>query len=201
MKRAIAIAMIAVLTGLASLRAEELTSVAEQQSGISKALRSAGSLLLRETHKLPTVETANGPEVTCTVMVLRDLLAKGRTKDITTVGIGFSIKEEYSERSAFIDMEEASGLLASIQKLSIEGQKILDSPIVGDVLGSTRSAEIHYTTKEKVTLAAFSYDGTLSFALKVSSLADWAILTTAGSARPKRNLEIAKEIASEAISD
>jgi hypothetical protein len=174
---------------------QNLADAASEQSTVSKMLKTSGNLFVRESHDLAKVETARGSDIECDVMIIKNLLAGGVSSDKMTAGVRLSVKEEYSERSAFLDIDEAKGLLASLKKIGAEGLSIIGTPLAPESPGVARSSEIHYTTKEQVSLGAFARKGSLMFALKVSSLADWAILTDAGRATLESNLEKAIEIA------
>ena len=170
---------------------------------MSQVLKASGTLFVRETHSLPNVATiGSSAPIECDVVIVRVLaplttlstLSTLSKEDSTTVGLQLSIEEEYSERSAYIDMEEAEGLLASLRIISREGISILTSPLVDGIEETQRSSEIHYTTKEKISLGAFNYRGDLRFALKISSQADWALLTPHGADTLADNLSRAVEI-------
>ena len=182
---------VAVLTS-----AQDLSQTAEQ-SDVSQVLKASGTLFIREIHSLADVETVAGASIRCKVVIVRVLepLAALSKEDTTTVGLQFSLKEEYSERSAYVDIEEAEGLLASLRVILSEGMAILKSPLVDGIDQTNRSAEIHYTTKEKISLGAFDYRGNLRFALKISSLADWALLTPNGTDTLASNLSLVADIA------
>ena len=176
--------------------AQDLAQTAEE-SDLSQVLKASGTLFVRETHSLPNVATiGSSAPIECDVVIVRVLapLTTLSKEDSTTVGLQLSIKEEYSERSAYIDMEEAEGLLASLRIISREGISILTSPLVDGIEETQRSSEIHYTTKEKISLGAFNYRGDLRFALKISSQADWALLTPHGADTLADNLSRAVEI-------
>ena len=176
--------------------AQDLAQTAEQ-SGLSQVLKASGTLFVRETHSLPGVATiGTSPPIECEVVIVRVLapLATLSTEETTTVGLQLSIEEEYSERSAYVDIEEAEGLLASLKIISSKGMDILTSPLIDGIEQTERSSEIHYTTKEKISLGAFNYRGDLRFALKISSLADWALLTPHGADTLASNLSRAVEI-------
>ena len=179
--------------------AQDLEQTAEE-SDLSQVLKASGTLFVRETHSLPNVATiGSSAPIECDVVIVRVLaplttLSTLSKEDSTTVGLQLSIEEEYSERSAYIDMEEAEGLLASLRIISREGISILTSPLVDGIEETQRSSEIHYTTKEKISLGAFNYRGDLRFALKISSQADWALLTPHGADTLADNLSRAVEI-------
>ena len=181
--------------------AQDLAQTAEE-SDLSQVLKASGTLFVRETHSLPNVATiGSSAPIECDVVIVRVLapltlstLSTLSKEDSTTVGLQLSIEEEYSERSAYIDMEEAEGLLASLRIISREGISILTSPLVDGIEETQRSSEIHYTTKEKISLGAFDYRGHLRFALKISSQADWALLTPHGADTLADNLSRAVEI-------
>lgn len=177
--------------------AQNLAEAAGEQSDVSKMLKTSGNLYVRESHELSRIETARGSDIECEVMIIKNLLVGGAASNEMTAGVRLSVKEEYSERSAFLDIDEAKGLLASIKKINAEGLTIIGTPLAAESAGIERSSEIHYTTKENVSLGAFASKGTLTFALKVSSLADWAILSANGRATLESNLEQAVAIASQ----
>ena len=197
MMRAIRIFLVSSGICMATLAtAQDLAQTAEQ-SDLSQVLKASGTLFVRESHSLPDVATVGGSRpIQCEVMIVRVLapLATLSTEDTTTVGLKLSIEEEYSERSAYIDIEEAEGLLASLKIISREGMDILASPLVDGIEQTQRSSEIHYTTKEKISLGAYNYRGDLRFALKISSLADWALLTPHGADTLAANLSRAIDI-------
>ena len=168
-----------------------------EQSALSQVLKTSGTLFVRETHSLPEIATVgSSPPIECNVVIVRILapLATLSTEDTTTVGLQLRIEEEYSERSAYVDIDEAEGLLASLKIISDEGMAILAAPLIDAIEQPERSSEIHYTTKEKISLGAFNYRGNLRFALKISSLADWALLTPHGADTLASNLSRAVDI-------
>ena len=178
---------------------QDLSQVAEQ-SDVSKILKASGTLYVRESYDLPGIITTAGDTVECEVVIVKVLVGKDAiSPSVTTVGIRLEIEEEYSERSAYIDLEEAEGLLASLRRISSEGMAILTTPMVDEIDGMERSSEIHYTTKEDITLAAFEHRGVLRYALKISSLADWAILREEGVRTLETNLSRAIEIAASVV--
>ena len=133
-------------------------------------------------------------------MIVKVLVGKDSiVPSVTTIGIRLEIEEEYSERSAYVDLEEAEGLLASLRRISSEGMAILTTPMADGIDGMERSSEIHYTTKEDITLAAFEHRGVLRYALEISSLADWAVLREEGVRTLEANLSRAIEIASAVV--
>ena len=110
-----------------------------------------------------------------------DPLGELYDKSDVTVGLRLRIEEEYSDRSAYVDVDEAEGLLASLQLLASDGADLLTSPLVEGITDTERSSEVHYTTKEKTILAAFEdRRGNLRFAIKIRAGADWAYLVPAG---------------------
>jgi len=177
--------------------AQNLADAVGEQSDVSKMLKTSGNLYVRESHELSRIETARGSDIECEVMIIKNLLTGGVASNELTAGVRLSVKEEYSERSAFLDIDEAKGLLASLKKINAEGLAIIGTPIAPESAGVERSSEIHYTTKENVSLGAFASKGALTFALKVSSLADWTILTASGRTTLESNLEQAVAIASQ----
>ena len=177
--------------------AQSLAQTAEQQSDLSQVLKTSGTLFVREIHNLPAITTiGDSKNIECDVVIVRILspLSTLSKEDTTTVGLRLTIEEEYSERSAYIDVDEAEGLLASLTIMSNEGMDILTSPLVEGIEHGRRSSEIHYTTKEEVSLGAFDYRGNLRFALKISSLADWVLLHPHGAAQLVTNLHLAINI-------
>ena len=176
--------------------AQSLAKTAEQ-SDLSQVLKASGTLFVREIHSLPVITTIGDSEsIKCDVVIVRILapLATLSKEDTTTVGLQLTIEEEYAERSAYIDLDEAEGLLASLTIMSNEGMDIVTSPLVERFGLGRRSSEIHYTTKERVSIGAFDYRGDLRFALKISSLADWELLTPNGADRLASNLQVAIDI-------
>lgn len=152
-----------------------------EQSDLSRAMNLSGSLYVRESHQLPNVETYDG-YIECEIVLVRsvDPLEASHNKSVT-VGLRLRIEEEYSDRSAYVDVDEAEGLLASLKFLVSDGANLLNSPLVEGITNTVRSSEVHYTTKEKMTLAAFEdRGGDLRFAIKISARADWALLVPAG---------------------
>ena len=75
-----------------------------------------------------------------------------------------------------------------------DAMSILNSPLVERMEQTNRSAEIHYTTKEKISLGAFDYRGNLRFVLKISAVADWALLTPDGAETLASNLSLVADI-------
>jgi hypothetical protein len=182
-----------------SVGGQDLSQVAEQ-SDVSKILQASGTLYVRESYDLSDITTTGGAPVECEVVIVKVLVGKDAlSPSVTTVGIRLVIEEEYSERSAYIDMEEVEGLLASLRRISSEGMSILTTPMVDGINSTERSSEIHYTTKEEITLAAFDHRGVLRYALKISSLAEWAILTEVGVRTLDANLSRAIEIAAAVV--
>ena len=171
----------------------DLVDSETNQSDVSMILKKSGSLYLRETHYLSDIESFSDSNIECEVLIVKDLLNSDKNNNIMAVGIQLSIEEEYSERNAFINIEEGRGILASLDKIINDGLAILETPIVNN--DDKISSEIHYATKEDVRIAAFINRGTLRFGIKITSLADWAIITEEGIKSLKSNLQKAIDIA------
>ena len=162
-----------------------------EQTDITRILQASGTLYVLETHDLPSVQVyRSGNVVECEIVILRFLSgATLAADDQISVGLRLSIDEDDRyERTASIDIPEAEALLASFQIMSENGQEILASPSVQDEF--SWGAEIQYSTKEQVKMAAFiNRNGELQFAVKVGTRADWALLTRAAAERFAANLE------------
>ena len=192
-KRLIAM-MIGLCLAASSVGGQEVWQAVEE-SDLSKMLKASGTLYLRSVFDLRGIPTTSGHFIQFDVVVVKVLAGKEALRASgSTVGVVFRIEEEYSDRTASIDIDEVEGLLASLRAISSEGISILTTPIV-EGLGS--NAEIHYTTKEDITLAAFESDGKLRYGLKIGSRADWAILShlSDGITILEQNLSRAIEIA------
>ena len=183
-----------------SIWGQDLAQTTEQ-SDVSKILRASGTLYVRESYQLVDVATTGANPIEFEVVILKTLVAKDvlSPSATTTVGVRLEIEEEYSERSAYLDIEEAEGLLASLRKISSEGMAILTTPVADGIERAARSSEIHYTTKEEISMGAFVRRGVLIFALKVSSRAEWAILAERGVRALETNLSRAIEIAAAVV--
>ena len=199
-----------IISLMTTVAAQSLSEkAAEEESGLSRILRTSGLLAVRESHTLKDVPTVKS-KITCELMVVRNLLSEelaGKEESLT-IGLILKSKEEYSTRTANIDPEEIDGLIASIELIQSKGMEFLSASSVpqeyelaGTVINS--SSEIHYRTKEGLILAAFENRGSLTFGIKVSSTADWELLKSTGS-NPGieillSNLKSAKTIADEVL--
>ncbi len=181
--RKVALTVMFLIYGTVATLAQNLSETAEQ-SDLSKAMSSSGTLFVREFHRLPDVATlGSSSSIECEIVLVRivDTAEDYPDDDAVTVGLRFSIEEEYRDQTAYVDVDEAGGLLASLQLISIDGKELLTSPLVDGITDTERSTEVHYTTREKTTLAAFvDRGGNLRYAMKIDSGADWALLEPEG---------------------
>jgi len=191
---AIALVLLLVLGSAVGSLGQELAS-AEQESEMSRILRRAGSLLLRESHYLPTIETMSGEDIEARILVAKDLLGAVTGADVVVVGLVLSIEEEYSERTAYIDEDEIDGLIASLEYLEQYGAAVLSSPLATSTGETGVSSEIHFTTKDGMVLGVLWSSGRLLYAVKVTSLADWAFLSDEGRSTLLSNLRSAQDTA------
>ncbi|MBC3765971.1 hypothetical protein [Neptunicella marina] len=176
--------------------AEKLSEKAEVQgSELSKILKSSGSLVARESYELPSIATVSGNDIEAEVMVVKSLL--NVSNDNIFVGLILKAKEKYSSNSANIDPDEIDGLLSSINLIETKGLSIIDNPSSKTNKSKGVSTEIHYRTKDGLIFAAFKSNEILKFGIKVSSTADWALLSKDAIATLKNNLLVAKSIAAE----
>jgi len=175
--------------------AQELATEAEQQSEMSRILKSSGSLLLRESHYLPDIETMTANDIECRVLIVRNLLGVGSKFADIAVGLVFTIQEKYSEKTAYVDPDEIDGLIASIEYIEREGVTTLSEPMITSPRETSFSSEIHFTTKDGTVLGVLLSSGKLLFALKVTPTADWAFLTDTGKETLMANLRAARDIA------
>jgi len=159
------------------VNAQELATEAEQQSEMSRILKSSGSLLLRESHYLPDVETMSANDIECRVLIVRNLLSADSESSDIAVGLVLTIKEQYSEKTAYVDPDEIDGLIASMEYIDREGVSIVSKPTVASPWETRFSSEIHFTTKDGTVLGVLLSSNKLLFALKVTSAADWVFLT------------------------
>ena len=147
----------------------------EEQTSLSQILSASGTLYVLETHDLPSIPVLGRGHTECEIVILR-FLAGDNT---VTVGLEFTREEEYSERSARLEVHEAQALLTAFEMIANEGRGLLGSPTIDSTL--QWSAEIHYATKEQVKVAAFlTRTNELRYGLKIGSRADWALLTNTG---------------------
>ena len=65
-------------------------SVAEQESELSRIMKGAGTLLVRESHSLPKIPTTSGEDIECKIMVLKNLLAPETRGEDIAVGLVLS---------------------------------------------------------------------------------------------------------------
>jgi len=186
--------VVAALSVFGVADAQDLASVGEQESEMSRILKSSGSLLLRESHYLPDVETRAANDIECRVLVVKNLLSLGGNSVGVAVGLVLTIEEKYSEQTAYIDPDEVDGLIASIEFIERDGAAVLSAPITSNPAETGVSSEIHFTTKDGTVLAVFLSSGQLVYGIKVTRSADWALLSEAGRRTLLANLKAAKEI-------
>jgi len=177
------------------VNAQELAMEAEQQSEMSRILKSSGSLLLQESHYLPDVETMTANDIECRVMIARNSLSVGSESTDIAVGLVFTIEEKYSEKTAYVDPDEIDGLIASIEYIDREGAATLSEPMITNPWETGISSEIYFTTKDGTMLGVVLSSGQLRFALKARRTADWAFLTDVGKEILLTNLRVARDIA------
>ena len=191
------LAVIFLIYGTVATLAQDLAETAEL-SELSKAMSSSGTLYVREFHRLPNVATLGGSSsIECEIVLVRivDPREEFPEDNNVTVGLRLSIEEEYRDQAAYVDVDEAGGLLASLRLISIDGKELLASPLVDGITDTERSTEVQYTTREKTILAAFvNRGGNLRFAMKINSGADWAFLAPAGVDVLESNLARAVEV-------
>jgi len=174
--------------------AQELAREAEQQSEMSRILKSSGSLLLRESHYLPDVETMTANDIECRVLIVKDLLSVDSKSTDIAVGLVLTIEEKYSEKTAYVDPDEIDGLIASIEYIDREGVSLVSQSILTSPLETSSSSEIHFTTKDGTVLGVVLSSDKLLFAIKVTSTADWVFLTDRGKEAFLANLRAARNI-------
>ena len=175
--------------------AQELATEAEQQSEMSRILKSSGSLLLRESHYLPDVETMSANDIECRVLIAKNLLSVDSKSGDIAVGLVLTIEEEYSEKTAYVDPDEIDGLIASIEYINREGVSVVSKAMITSPSETRCSSEIHFTTKDGTVLGVLLSSSKLLFALKVTSTADWVFLTDGGKETLLANLRAARDIA------
>lgn len=177
------------------VNAQELATEVEQQSEMSRILKSSGSLLLRESHYLPDVETMSANDIKCRVLIVRNLLSVDSESNDVAVGLVLTIKGQYSEKISYVDPDELDGLIASIEYIDREGVSIVSKPMVSSPRETNTSSEIHFTTKDGTVLGVILSSGKLLYALKVTSAADWVFLTEGGKETLLANLRAASDLA------
>jgi len=179
------------------VNAQELAMEAQQQSEMSRILKSSGLLLLREGHYLPDVETGimTANDIECRVMIARNLLSVGSESTDIAVGVVFTIEDKYSEKTAYVDPDEIDGLIASIEYIDREGAATLSEPMITNPWETGISSEIYFTTKDGTMLGVVLSSGQLLFALKATRTADWVFLTNVGKETLLTNLRAARDIA------
>ncbi|MBA7561404.1 hypothetical protein ES708_03042 [subsurface metagenome] len=167
----------------------------EQESELSKIMKGSGTLSIRESHNLKPIPTASGKDIECEIMVLQFLSAGKSREDNVIVGLVLSRKEEYSTRTANIDPDEIDGFIASLDIIAKEGLDYITTPLILTPGILSTHSEIHYRTKDGTVLGVFESKGALRYALKISSVADWAILNPGGPKILLQNLKTTKEVA------
>ena len=166
-------------TGIVATWSQTLSDI-ENQSEVSQLLNAHGALYILETHHLPSLNVLGSAPIGCKIVVLRVLSRAALSQDDKmTVGLELTVQDDRLERIGRLDAKEAQALLSYLELIRAEGRAILKEPTVSAENGW--SAEIHYSTKEKVKMAAFvNHSGSLKFAVKVGPRADWLILTKSG---------------------
>lgn len=187
----IAIAIIVLLYN--NLFSQSLGEKVQSESSLSKALKSSGSLLIRESHSLPDVTTMKGNDINCDILILKNLLNLSN-KDEIYVGLSLRRKEEYSERSTTIDQDEIDGLISSIELLNDKGLEILSNFSSTPSEATSSSLEVHFNTKDGLKLGVVKNSDKLSYAVKLSSTADWVFLFPSGITTLLTNLKTAKRV-------
>jgi hypothetical protein len=176
--------------------AEKLSEKVEVQgSELSKILKSSGSLVARESYELPSISTVSGKDIKAEVMVVKNLL--NTSSDGIFVGLVLKAKEKYGSKSANIDPDEIDGLLSSINLIETKGLSIINNPASKTKKSQGVSTEIHYRTKDGLVFAAFKSKEKLSYGIKVTVTADWALLGADAISTLKNNLLVAKSVANE----
>lgn len=165
--------------------------VESEETNVSRVLKASGSLIVREGYGLPSMQTMKGNDIDAEIVVIRSLLGTSGNPAGPQIGLRLSVKAEYSESAAFVDMEEIEGLIASIELIDKKGQAELAkrSVVLPDLDAS--STQLTYTTKEGLSLTVFDSEIGLRYALRVSSSAEWKLLRMEGSRTFKSNLAIA----------
>ena len=194
MIKSITLVIITLTTVVVSQDLKDATT--EQGSAISKIMKGAGALLVKESHELKKISTTVGKDIDCEILVLRNLLSVGKDDNVT-VGLILKVKEKYSSKTANVDPDEIDGLLASLELIEKDGLSISMTPIISPKNALSNSIEIHYRTKDNMVLGVYENKGVLNYAIKVSSTADWAFVTQAGISTLIDNLKEAKSVAAE----
>lgn len=172
-------------------RTQDLAASAPaEESGLARVSKVDGVLLQRESHKLGTISTSHGKDIECRALILKDLIGSGRAGSPAPVGgMVLKIEEKYGDKSLYIDQDEVEGLKAALLFLQEKGLAVVNESIAELGPGSRRSTEIHYTTRDGLTLGVFESKGKLVYALKIGRSADWALLSEDGSAQLLAKLE------------
>ena len=188
MARSTFIGMVLLVAVAVATPAQTLSGI-DDQSDVSQILNAHGTLYVLETHPLQSLSVLGPKNIKCTIVVVRVLSGSELSEhDTITVGLELVAEEDRIERKGRLDAREAQALMAYLELIMDKGRSILDRPTVDT--DDTWQAEIHYSTKEKVKLAAFiDRGGALKFGLKVGPRADWMILSSTGVRTLSDNLQ------------
>jgi hypothetical protein len=148
------------------------------RSTLSSILKSSGSLVLKEYHspvKVTTTEVKT--EMSCQVIVARNLLYEADQSWHTVAGLSFTGKAEYAEKNLYLDADEVDALAASLRMLQSEGEELLATALVSGVASPTR--DIQFSTREGLSLAC-AVGQSFYCGVKLGSSDDWRVLTESG---------------------
>ena len=195
------IVVVLVVLGLSIVvRAQEIPRPAStEESQLSRILKSAGTLLVRERHDLNNLPTSLGQDVECEILIVRNLLANDIGTNDTAVGLVLKAKEKYGTKSTYIDPDEIDALLASLELVEKDGMELTGTPQASPPGATSHSIEIHYRTKDGMVLGVYQSKGELQYAVKLSPTADYAFLKTVAVSVFKENLKVAKQVADQVL--